>query len=76
MAALAAGVTLVLLRGDSVVLPPGRPLHDAVERLQVIRGILQKPGSVLVTGGATVPIFAITSPAATTSIALRRTGPR
>jgi hypothetical protein len=28
-----------------------RPLHDAVERLQVVRGALSRPGGVLVTSG-------------------------
>ncbi len=52
VAPLAVGVTLVLCVSLPSYYHPGpRPLHDAIERLQVIRESLQQPGSVLVTTG-------------------------
>jgi hypothetical protein len=49
VAALAAGLTLILcLALPSYYHRGPRPLHDAVERLQIVRGLLNKPGGVLV----------------------------
>jgi hypothetical protein len=52
LSALAIGLVMVLI----IVMPSyyhrePRPLHDAIERLQVVRGVLQRSRSVLITAG-------------------------
>jgi hypothetical protein len=52
VAPVAAGVTVALCVAWPSYYDPGpRPLHDAVERLQVVRDSLQQQGSVLITAG-------------------------
>lgn len=52
VAPFAVGLIVVLLIAlPSYYHPRPRPVHDALERLQVIRESLQQPGSVLVTSG-------------------------
>ncbi len=52
VAPLAVGLIVVLgIALPSYYQPGPRPIHDALERLQVIRERLQEPGSVLVTSG-------------------------
>lgn len=51
-----ASLALVLTAVLCIVLPSHyhsgpRPLHDAIERLQVVRGVLQQRSSVLITSG-------------------------
>jgi hypothetical protein len=49
-AVVAAALTVLLIALlPSHYHPASRPLHDAVERLEVVRGQLRQPGSVLVT---------------------------
>jgi CHRD domain len=62
VAALAAAVIVALAVGIPSYYHAGpRPLHDAVDRLQVVRGPLQEQGSVLVTAGFNSQICAYLS---------------
>jgi hypothetical protein len=52
VSAAAVGIVIILALALSSHYPAGaRPLHDAVERLEVVRELLQQPGSVLITAG-------------------------
>ena len=50
LAPLAAGLVVVLCLAMPTYYDPGpRPLRDGIERLHVVQGALQRPGSVLIT---------------------------
>ena len=76
VSAAAVGIVIVLALALSSHYPAGpRPVHDAVERLEVVRELLQQPGSMLITAGDGQGCASI-SPTTSTRIAAPRTWQR